>query len=89
MRLQLQLRIRQSAVNFVKETLFALPDVPTEEEFEELKRRRIQDAAIKVSSTFVLLAVRRTLLARDSLRLETLCFLDVFVKAKLQDFSAC
>jgi len=39
-RLTLQTRIRQSAANFVKGELVGLPDVPTEEEYEGLKRRR-------------------------------------------------
>ncbi len=48
LRLQLQQRIRHDAVNFVKATLVGMPDVPTEEEYAELKRSRIEAAAKRV-----------------------------------------
>ena len=49
LQLKLQMRIRISAVNFVKATLVALPGVPSEEEYAELKRRRKQNAVKKIA----------------------------------------
>ncbi len=39
MTVTLQNRIRNAAINFVKETLVGLPAVPSEEEFEKIKVR--------------------------------------------------
>lgn len=48
LQLQLQKRIRAASVNFVKEGLVGLPDVPTEDEFEQLKVKRREHAQLKV-----------------------------------------
>ncbi len=45
---QLQRRIRQDAVNYVKATLVALPDAPSEDEFDRLKARRVREAEARV-----------------------------------------
>ena len=42
---KLQDRIRAAAMNFVKETLIGLPKTPTEQEFEEIKIQKAQEAA--------------------------------------------
>ncbi len=47
-RLQLQRRIRQDAVNFVKATLVGLPDAPSEDEFGRLRARRVKEAEERV-----------------------------------------
>ena len=44
----IQKKIRSAAVNFIKECLVGLPGVPSEEEFEALKRQRVSRAAAKV-----------------------------------------
>lgn len=45
----LQQRIRTAAVTFIKETLVALPTVPSEDEFEALKRQRVAEAERRVA----------------------------------------
>lgn len=49
MTLTLQKRIRSSAVNFVKETLVGLPSVPSEQELEQIKLQRVQEAAQRIA----------------------------------------
>lgn len=46
--LTLQMRVRSSAVNFVKSTLVVLPSLPSEEEHERLKARRKEEAERRV-----------------------------------------
>lgn len=45
---KLQDRIRAAAMNFVKETLIGLPKTPTEQEFEEIKILKAQEAAKRI-----------------------------------------
>lgn len=47
--LKLQQRIRIAAVDFVKESLVALPAAPSEEEFEKLRAGRVRKAERKVA----------------------------------------
>ena len=49
LQLRLQQRIRAAAVTFIKETLVALPAMPSEEEFSKLRRKRVLDAERKVA----------------------------------------
>jgi hypothetical protein len=49
LQLQLQQRVRMSAVSFVKDGLVGLPGLPSEEEFETLKKRRREEAERKVA----------------------------------------
>ena len=45
----LKSRIRNSAINFVKDTLVGLPSVPTEEELVKLKENRKKEAEKKIA----------------------------------------
>jgi hypothetical protein len=45
----LKSRIRNSAINFVKDTLVGLPSVPSEEELVKLKENRKKEAEKKIS----------------------------------------
>jgi rabenosyn-5 len=65
--LMLQMRIRQGAINFVKQELVGLPDVPSEEEYEALKKERIRQAQAKVEEER-----RETALAKAKLEREDL-----------------
>ena len=44
----LQNQIRRASVNFVKDTLVGLPSLPSQERFEELKKRRQEETARRV-----------------------------------------
>ena len=46
----LQKRIRNAAVNFVKETLVGLPSAPTPEEFKEIEKRKAYEAKKRIEN---------------------------------------
>lgn len=46
--LQLQSRIRMAVTQYLKETIFALPSLPSEEQLEELRERRRQEIQRKI-----------------------------------------
>ncbi len=48
LRMQLRRNVYQDAVNFVKSNLVSLPDAPTEDEFDDLKSRRVREAEDRV-----------------------------------------